>query len=115
LLIAPGQYLVIGNNASTATNGGVAVVYAYPPASFALGNSSDQIVLLGADQTEIDRVEYDNGLLWPDSPGQSISLRPDSLNALNNDDGNYWCHATTPIGGGNPDTGTPHALNDVCP
>lgn len=113
LSIAPGQFLVLGNNASFASNGGVNVAYAYT--GFSLANTDDQIVLVSAEQVEIDRLEYDNGLLWPDTPGQSINLRPDSFDATTNDDGNYWCHATSAIGGSNPDTGTPGSLNDDCP
>jgi hypothetical protein len=45
----------------------------------------------------------------------SISLRPDSLDYLTNDDGNYWCQSSSPISGTNPDTGTPNAVNDSCP
>jgi hypothetical protein len=93
----------------------VNVAYVYPSASFQLGNADDEVVLLSADLTEIDRVEYDNGLLWPDTPGLSLNLRPDSLDYLLNDSGNYWCGASSPIGGVGPDAGTPDATNDTCP
>lgn len=113
VLIGPAQYLVLGNNAAFGSNGGINVGYAY--ANFSLSNADDQVVLVSDEQVEIDRVEYDNGLLWPDSPGASLNLRSDSLDHLTNDDGNYWCPASSAISGTNPDTGTPGSLNDNCP
>jgi hypothetical protein len=115
LVIAPGARMVIGVNASVATNGGVNVAYAYPFAQFQLGNADDAVVLASNTGVEIDRVEYDNGMLWPDVTGSSLTLRPGSETAVLNDDGNLWCPASTPISGVNTDTGTPIAANDVCP
>ena len=57
---------------------------------------------------------YDDGVVWPDTPGRSISLRPDMLDASANDNGANWCHGDTPISGSNPNTGTPGKLNDSC-
>lgn len=113
LRMAPGSYLVLGNNADTTLNGGVQVDYAW--SSFSLANGADQIVLSRPDGTVSDRVAYDDGVLWPDTAGRSISLRMTARDALSNDDPANWCHASTPISASNPDLGTPRLDNDACP
>ncbi len=113
LFVRPGKYLVVGNNVDVTTNGGVQVRYRYT--SYTLGNGADAIVLTHPSGQVLDRVDYDDGVLWPDMPGMSISLRPGMEDAVANDDPLNWCHASSPIGGGNPDTGTPRQANDPCP
>jgi predicted extracellular nuclease len=101
LFIPAGGYLVLGNNADQATNGGVTVDYAYPSGWY-LGNSDDEVVLLDSALNEIDRVEYDGGTNFPDPTGASMSLiDPD----LDNNVGANWCTSATPFGDG--DLGTP--------
>jgi predicted extracellular nuclease len=101
LLVPPGGYLVLGNNANQATNGGVVVGYAYP-GSWYLGNGDDEVVLLDGTLNEIDRVEYDGGASFPDPNGASMSLVDP---ALDNNVGSNWCTSATPFGDG--DLGTP--------
>ncbi len=113
LFVRPGKYLVIGNNTDVTTNGGVPVRYGY--SGFTLANGADAIVLTHPSGQVMDRVDYDDGVLWPDSAGMSISLSPGMENAIANDDPLNWCHSVTLIGGANPDTGTPRLPNDVCP
>ncbi len=110
VVVAPGAYAVLGNNADTATNGGVAVDYAYDTVS--LGNSSDGIVL-EYNGVVIDQVVWDNGATFPDPSGASMSLDPAALDATANDDGSNWCEGYTPYGDG--DLGTPGAANPACP
>lgn len=112
LRLGPGQYLVLGNNADPALNGGVQVDYAW--SSFSLGNGADQIMLSKADGTLVDRVAYDDGVLWPDTAGRAIALRNTARTATANDDPANWCHASSPISPTNTDTGTPRADNDIC-
>jgi hypothetical protein len=109
----PGAYIVLGNNADPATNGGVQVDYEY--AGFVLGNGADQIILTRPNGAIADRVDYDDGVLWPDTSGRSISLDLAARDVLMNDDGANWCHSSLPISGSNPDTGTPGLDNDACP
>jgi hypothetical protein len=113
LFLRPGRYMVLGNNDDQVTNGGVPVRYRYT--SFTLGNSSDSIILTAPNGILIDQVDYDDGVLWPDTAGSSISLRPTNLDAMDNDNPANWCHSTTPIGPLNFDTGTPRVVNDPCP
>ncbi len=113
LRFGPGKYLVLGNNSDPALNGGVQVDYVW--SGFSLGNGADQIVLKRVDGTVVDRVAYDDGVLWPDTPGRSISLRMDARTAYQNDDPANWCHSSVAISATNGDTGTPRGDNDACP
>ncbi len=59
-LFVPSEgYVVLGRNADSGANGGAVVDYQY--SDFFLGNSADEVVLLNASLTEIDRVEWDGG------------------------------------------------------
>lgn len=113
LRMGPGAYLVLGNSSDTGLNGGIQVDYAW--SSFSLGNGADQIVLSRPDGTLVDRVAYDDGVLWPDSAGRSISLKLAARDALLNDDPTNWCHSSSTISPTNADAGTPHMDNDACP
>jgi hypothetical protein len=113
LRLGPGQYAVLGNNSDPTFNGGVQVDYVWT--SFSLANGADQIILSRPDGTLVDRVAYDDGVLWPDLPGRSIALKVSARDANANDDPANWCHSSTPISGTNNDTGTPHQDNDACP
>jgi predicted extracellular nuclease len=105
LIIPAGGYLVLGNNADTATNGGVTVGYEF--SGYTLSNSADEVVLLNTADLLIDQVEYDNGVTFPDPNGASMAL---SDVTLDNNDGANWCESTTPFGAG--DAGTPGSEND---
>jgi len=106
LVIPAGGYLVLGNNGDPGTNGGVSVDYVYG-GSFFLANGADEVVLLDDVLTEIDRVEWDGGVTFPDPTGASMALQDP---ALDNNVGANWCEASTPFGAG--DLGTPGAAND---
>ncbi len=112
LYLRPNESFVVGANADITSNGGVIVDWEW--SGFSLRNSSDEIYLHDRFGAVMDRVEYDNGVLWPDTPGMSISLEPTSVDSLLNDDPTNWCHASSVIGAG-ADTGTPGELNDQCP
>ncbi|MCY2961722.1 MAG: lamin tail domain-containing protein [Planctomycetota bacterium] len=113
LRMAPGAYLVLGNNSDPALNGGVQVDYVW--SSFSLSNGADQIVLSRADGTLVDRVAYDDGVLWPDLAGRSISLKLVARDVVMNDDPANWCHSSSAISATNADLGTPRRDNDACP
>jgi hypothetical protein len=113
VFVRPGEYFVLGRSADLAANGSVTVDYVYT--GFTMSNGSDQVVLRRRNGQTADRVAYDDGVLWPDQSGQSISLDPVFLDPATNDDAANWCHSVSAIGNGNPDTGTPGAANDTCP
>lgn len=112
-LIPPRSYFVFGINASPSLNGGVLVGYKY--SSFSLGNGADDIQLYDASGALVDAVAYDDGVLWPDSPGKALNLQRALVDATSNDDGANWCDALSPINGSSTDTGTPRSANNVCP
>lgn len=109
LVIPAGGFLVLGNNADSATNGNVDVAYSYGTGWF-LSNSADEVALLDTNLTEIDRVEYDGGPSFPDPTGASMELRSPELD---NNDGINWCEASSIFGAG--DAGTPGVANNCEP
>jgi hypothetical protein len=107
LIISSGEYLIMGINADAISNGGVHIDYQY--SGITLSNSDDEIILYLSDgTTEIDRVEYDGGTIWPAPTGTSMSLDMNHLSENNN--GAYWHEAISTFGDG--DFGTPGAPND---
>ena len=104
LIIASGGFLVLGNNADSATNGGVTVDYQF--SGFFIANGDDELVLLDDSLTEIDRVEYDGGPSFPDPTGASMALT-DPL--TDNNVGTNWATSSSAFGAG--DLGTPGRCN----
>jgi len=110
VLVPAGGYAVLSRETDPGTNGGVPSDHGYAT-GMQLGNGADEVVLLHGG-VEIDRIEYDDGVDWPDPTGLSISLSPTALDASQNDDGASWCSASSVYGDG--DKGTPGAANDGC-
>ena len=99
---------MLGRNADANTNGGVLIAYRY--AGFTLGNADDEVILLDAAGTEIDRVAYDGGPTFPNPDGAAMELiRPDLDNAL----GANWRSAPDPWPGSAGDRGSPGTANPV--
>ncbi len=109
----PGHYLVLGNNADMATNGGVHEDYEYT--AITLLNGAGLIQLAKPGGAIVDSVAYDAAAPWPSTPGKACCLKLVARDVLSNDLGTSWCSASTPISATNPDTGTPGADNDACP
>ena len=106
LLIDPGGYLVLGRNADPTSNGGVLVDYQYDLIS--LANAADELVLRDPLLVEQDRVEWDDGMTFPDPVGASMELVDPSLD---NGNGLNWEESLVPFGLG--DFGTPGSVNSV--
>jgi hypothetical protein len=113
LIVQPGDYVLLGRNADTLSNGGVAIDYEYT--DFTLGNGSDEIII-ESGSVEVDRVVYDFGTDWSalDVSGASANLDSSFRNALTNDSATAWCNPTNSYDGGN-NFGTPGAANESCP
>jgi mono/diheme cytochrome c family protein len=109
-MVLAGQYIVFAEESDIVTNGGVSADYDYS-SSFALGNSSDELIL-SVGGLIIDEIWYDNGATFPDPSGASMSLSGDAMDVLLNDDGANWCEGVDAYGDG--DLGTPGAENSVC-
>jgi len=111
IVIAPGAYFVMGNNADEATNGYVSLDLEY--SGFTLGNNGDEI-LLEVGGVLIDEVDYGGTSGGPTVvAGHSSSLDPGFLDASSNDQGVHWCQAVSQIPQ-STDYGTPGADNDPC-
>lgn len=118
IIVPAGGYAVLGNNADTSANGGVAIDFQYAAdnGQLFLANGADEIVLTTYDNIEVDRIEYDSGALWSDASGVSFALNDGALDAALNDDPANWAESTCYIGGApfNTDLGTPGTSNAVC-
>jgi hypothetical protein len=112
LIMKPGERWVLAINGDPTQNGGVQPRYVY--SGFTLANGADQIILRKPDGTLVDRVEYDDGVLYPDTPGRSIQLHRDYSTVYYNDDPGEWCHSQSPWNSFNTDTGSPGAANQPC-
>ena len=90
-LVVPAYgFAVLGNDDNPATNGGYTCDYMYD--GFFLGNSDDEIILYLPDGiTEVDRVEWDGGPIWPDPHGASMVYT--GVPSEDNNNGAIWGQA----------------------
>ena len=110
LVIESDDYLVLGKNADTASNGNIDMDYAYT-SQMTLSNSDDEIILQN-DLGLVDMVAWDNGQTFVDPTGASMNLDPTSYNESANDSGSNWCESTSLLSSG--DYGTPGEDNESC-
>ncbi len=108
--LASGGYVVFGNNADAATNGGVTVDYEYVSSFSNLVNGGDDLTLNNGS-IDIDSVSWECGG-FRSAPGAAMALDVSLLTATDNDIYDSWCDADTDIGSG--DFGTPGAANAAC-
>lgn len=113
IVLPPGKHFVAGNQLDPLLNGGVLVNYKY--SSFTLSNGADEVILRDAQGMLQDIVAYDDGVLWPETPGVALNLSVGKFSSGANDDPASWCDAVQPIGPTNPDLGTPGKVNALCP
>ena len=105
--------MVFGSSQYSASNGGVTVDYDYDrTATLVLDNGPDELVLT-MDGTVIDEMAWDITGSWTYTAGYAQALDPYFLDATSNDDGGYWCMASSEIISGG-DHGTPGLDNDLC-
>lgn len=106
--IMPNDYFVLGVNGDSTDNGGVPVDLVYSRENFSLGNSDDEIIIYDQYGSEVDRVEYDGGINFPDPTGKSMEL---VYYGFDNSDGDNWLESTNMMYSG--DYGTPGAGNST--
>jgi hypothetical protein len=119
LVLADGEFVVLGNNANESTNGGVLVDHEY--SGLALRNAGDQLLVYtfggqNGGGTLIDEAEYPSYIRQTPTTitGSARNLDPDNFSPSENDGGDFgWCAATSVLPGG--DYGTPGAMNIQCP
>jgi hypothetical protein len=90
-LIVPSYgFAVLGINSNISTNGGFTCDYQY--SGFLLANGADEVVLVFSDGvTEVDRVNYDGGTVWPDPTGASMVYT--GVASEDNNVGEIWAEA----------------------
>lgn len=103
-------YALLCKNDNASENGGLACDYEYN--RFILANGVDEVILMH-NGSVVDRIDYDDGLTFPDPTGASMNLDPRFQDTLSNDNGSKWCESTTTFGSG--DRGTPGTANNLCP
>ncbi len=91
-VIVPAQgYAVLARDGDSTANGGFEADYIYT--GFQLGNADDEVVLIAPDGvTEVDRVAYDGGPLWPDPTGAAMVFTGTASD--DNNDPAFWTTAT---------------------
>jgi hypothetical protein len=111
--VPPGGYAVLGNTTNTASNGGVAVDYAYG-AALGLSNLVDAVKIsrvYGTDTLTLDRTAYTSGAISAQN-GISRELRNPALDN-GNTDGSDWADASAAAVYGSGGRGTPKAQNSA--
>lgn len=103
LNVPAGGFLVLGRNSTFAQNGGVIISYQY--SSVLLGNTADGLILFDIILTEIDRVIWDGGPLFPDPTGASMYFNGTASD--NNNIGSNWGTSTITWTGSAGDFGSP--------
>ncbi len=112
LIVEPGEFFVFARSDNPFDNGAlVNVGYAYG-ADISLSNEVDGLVI-EADGTLLDLVEWDDGATFPDAYGASMSLDPTFFDTTMNDVGDWWCQATQQWDTAT-DRGSPGASNQYC-
>jgi hypothetical protein len=112
LVVAPGDYVVLGSNNNILTNGNVQMDYTYTYQDFSLGNSSDEVIIECNDI--IDEVYYDDGVTFPAESGKSMMVVHGSTDAISNDVGANWCASPNQWLGSTGDYGSPGESNGLC-
>jgi hypothetical protein len=97
LWLEPGQYLVLARNRDPASNGGVLAVYTY--SNLTLANGSDELLLLAPDTTEVDRVQWGDGVLTTRAGA--------SLQRVISSGSQDWTTSSEPWPGSSGDRGSP--------
>ncbi len=110
LSVARAGYFVFGRQTDPAANGGAAVHYAY--AGLSLPDAAT--LRIEFDGVTIDSVSYNAGASW--TAGNAMSLAPDRLSAVANDNPANWCPAPASTAyGAAGNFGTPGTANPSCP
>ncbi len=107
VLVGPNARVVLAQDRTSSTNGGVSADYAYGT-SFTLDTAGQ--LQLARDTTVVEEFAYTSA--FPQTMGRAMSLSSQVTGTKANAWSWYWCDATTPLPGG--DYGTPNAANGDC-
>ncbi|NRR91006.1 lamin tail domain-containing protein [Winogradskyella undariae] len=89
-------FAVFGRNATTTENSNVTVNYQY--SNIAISNFADEIILLNANGTGIDRVDYGTDATWPDPTTGGTAMIYTGSDIEDNNEGSLWTFATVSEG-----------------
>jgi len=89
LIIPAESFIVLGRSSNTSLNGGVFVNYVY--SGIYLANGDDELIITDANNTEVDRIEFDGGENWPNPTGAAMVYSGSTLE--NNNDAGLWTAA----------------------
>ncbi|MCB9668731.1 MAG: lamin tail domain-containing protein [Alphaproteobacteria bacterium] len=114
VLVTDGDQLLNGGIPYSYPHTSTATTYDFEFVGFTIWDGDDEIRLTtpAPSNTELDVVDYDNGLTYPDPDGSSMQVDPLYEDAVSNDVGGNWCIARQAYGG--HDYGTPGTANDSC-
>jgi hypothetical protein len=109
-VLQPGEYFVFGFDADPATNGGVAIDYAYGAQAPALDLGAPRHLRLSVGTTVVEALDYQGFATPPQDT--ALNLSSQVLAAGANLHPWYWCAATAALSGGG--FGTPGTTNNDC-
>lgn len=89
-------FAVFGRNATTTENSNVTVNYQY--SNISIANFVDEIILLNANRTGIDRVDYGSDATWPDPTTGGTAMIYTGSDIEDNNEGSLWTFATVSEG-----------------
>lgn len=113
LPVSAGTYVLVARHGDSAVNGGLPAVDVVWSGMHALANAGGSL-FVGYGGELLDAVTYPRSDT-AGTRGRAISLNPDHLDPIANDDPGNWCVAIDAYGAGDPpDSGTPGAANPLC-
>jgi hypothetical protein len=109
LVVQAGAYLAIPRVADAAVNGGIETPVGF---GFVLPSEGSLAVTC---RFEIDRIRWDDGVLYTPVENAALQLTPAALDASANEDPATWCPASVVYDPPSDRRGTPGAANVACP
>ncbi|MDB4916252.1 MAG: non-specific endonuclease [Gemmatimonadetes bacterium] len=117
VIVAPGGYVVLGNNRTTSSNGGVPVDYQWPDGTgaaqinLANSNASEFVAIVSPGGIEIDRTTWGSTSIIPNGISVCLTSTSADNSTLTSP---TWQQSTSAWSGSGGDKGSPGAANAGC-
>jgi hypothetical protein len=112
LLIAAGDYAVLGVESDSTLNGGVTLDYEYVRSTFSFADTADSIYIVSGTTT-VAELSFATSSSWPiGTAGKAMFLDDDHYATADNNLVTYWCASRTELSGG--DYGSPGESGGDC-